>query len=72
MQTHTTEARIQTTLGGIHRMLWRAALDAETLRDQGLADDLHMLRGEVERLLKAQTGRRRPIRGQLEFPGGRA
>jgi len=46
----TIEHKLDTARGLIHR----AALEAETLRDQSLADDLHELHAELQmRLLPA-------------------
>lgn len=49
---------IEKLLASAHKALWSAAQFAEARRDQGLADDLHGLRQEVERLSVAcLTGR---------------
>lgn len=42
-----TLLRIERRLASVQRTLLDAAADAETLNDQGLADDLHQLRGEL-------------------------
>jgi hypothetical protein len=41
---------IEKKLAIAHQMLWTAAGLAETLRDQGLCDDLHALTTEVGRI----------------------
>lgn len=41
---------IERNLAVCHRSLWIAASHAETLKDQGLADDLYALAAEVGRV----------------------
>ena len=48
----TTLDRVEHKLEVIRGLVYKAALEAETLSDQGLADDLHMLHADlVSRLL---------------------
>jgi hypothetical protein len=42
--------QIEKRLAVVHRNLWAAALAAESMRDQGLADDLHLLAESVRNL----------------------
>lgn len=41
---------MEANLASAHRRIWYAADVAESLRDQGLADDLHSIRLELERI----------------------
>lgn len=53
--------KIEQALALAHRALWRAGHEAESLTDQGLADDLYSLAMEVGRVnqsLLSQRGRR--------------
>lgn len=54
---------IEKKLAVAHRMLWEAASEAESLRDQSLSDDLYGLTAEVGRIntdLLTSTRPRRP------------
>lgn len=51
---------VERNLAVAHKSLWVAASHAETLQDQGLADDLYTLALEVGRInLDMLTGKRR-------------
>lgn len=53
-------SRIEAQLGRAHRALWEAASEAESLRDQSLAEDLYMLVGEIGRINLALSGGKNP------------
>jgi hypothetical protein len=61
----TTLQRIEHKLTVVQGILHHAALEAESLTDQGLADDLHALHGDIlMRLLPSvRRGRSRPALG---------
>lgn len=59
--TNPTLLTIEKQLAHAHRSLWRAAQEAELMRDQGLCDDLYQLCTEVGRL-NTDMLRRRPTR----------
>lgn len=49
---------IENLLGVAHRRIWSAAMEAENLADQGLADDLHELHQEIRRIHDASISGR--------------
>jgi len=53
----TTIEKIEHKLEVARGLLYRAALEAETLSDQGLAEDLHTLHGELASRLLPEVRR---------------
>lgn len=49
---------VENLLGVVHRRLWTAAMEAENLADQSLANDLHQLHEEVRRIHESLVGPR--------------
>lgn len=64
------QARFESALATAHRSIWRCATYAESQRDQGLADDLYALAGEIGRIHLSQFGSR--ARGRPSNLGGGA
>lgn len=57
----TTFEKVEHKLTTAAAIIYRAALDAETMTDQSLADDLHQLHGDlIMRLLPAVRKRQQP------------
>lgn len=60
--------QIEAAIAAAHRRTLQAAHMAETRSDQGLADDLHQISVELQRiqedLLKSRRPRRTPIRNR--------
>lgn len=54
---------IEKMLAIAHQSIWRAAHLAESMRDQGLSDDLHDLANEVNRITEdlLRSGRARKL-----------
>lgn len=48
--------RIESKLARAHQLLWAAAREAESMRDQGLCDDLYQIAGEVGRVNTSLIG----------------